>query len=72
MPSTWNGGPPWRDLPNKGSYRCNILRTEPVELQPCKSGLPTIRQAGLGQGVLEQWNNGIKTGKTNFNYPKFP
>jgi hypothetical protein len=46
-------------LPEKGWYRCNILQEKPVNLRPCESGLPAIRQAGLGQGfnqmTIEYW-----------------
>jgi len=53
-----SNGPPWRDLPEKGGYRCNIMQEKPVKLRPCESGLPAIWQAGLGQGALEYWNTG--------------
>jgi hypothetical protein len=31
-----------------------------VEIGLYKSGLPAIRQAGLGQGSMENWNDGFK------------
>jgi len=30
------------------------IEIEAVEIKHCKSGLPAIRQAGLGQGVMER------------------
>jgi len=43
-------GLPWRELPETCFCHCNISQTEVVEIKHCKSGLPTIWQAGLGQG----------------------
>jgi len=52
--------PPRRYMPVKSCYRCNTSEAEAVKLWPCKSGLPAIWQAGLGQVAMEYWSDGLK------------
>jgi len=52
MPLTWNNGPPWRELPGKVFSGCRVSEVVLMECRPC--------MPGLGQGMLEYWNNGQK------------
>jgi len=46
----WNTGLPWRELSGIQYCRCNTWGAEVIKSSPCKPG--------LGQGILEWWNNG--------------
>jgi len=47
----WNNGLPWRELPGKLFCRCKVSEADPMECQPC--------MPGLGQGIVEFWNDGF-------------